>query len=41
MNSQDLPGFLFNKYSDSMPVIFETVVKTCAHDAAARSMQYR
>lgn len=41
MNIDDLPGFRWRRYSDSMPVIFDTVVKTCAHDAAARSMQYR
>jgi hypothetical protein len=39
LNIKYSPGFLFNKNSDSIPVIFETVVNTCAHDAAARSIQ--
>lgn len=36
-----LPGRFFSRCSDSIPVIFETVVNTCAQHAAARSIQYR
>ena len=40
-NKLHLPGLRFNKYSASSAVIWETVVKTCANVAPARSRQYR